>query len=263
MRPSSSSSSPSFFNGIVGCTGPGCSKLIYGCTDLPTHNSTILIGFAIRTLPAARTVRRSHRRIEIGHFKQWNKERDEKARKVKTSLKKKQGETQSRSHHVTSQWVQPLSCMLAQIFVFVPLGGPLQPLQTSSSQYFISMNFASNGQWKIEKTTLGVINCCWISLQWHFNLGLNDGLLPSENKGYDQNRPLTINPFTPKSDQCQISPAASPEMLHHTVWRTWLFIASSDRRWLYYTFSLHHSYNCSSKGWENTLFELRNERVNY
>ena len=96
-----------------------------------------------------------------------------------------------------------------------------------------------------------------------FNLGLNDGLLPSENKGYDQNRPLTINPFTPKSDQCQISPAASTEILHHTVWRTWLFIASSDRRWLYYTFSLPHSYNCSSKGWENTLFELRNERVNY
>ena len=31
-----------------------------------------------------------------------------------------------------------------------------------------------------------------------------------------------ITPFTPKSDQCQISPAASPEILHHTVWRTWL-----------------------------------------
>ena len=66
------------------------------------------------------------------------------------------------------QNLQPLSCMLAQIFVFVPLGGPLQPLQTSSSQYFISMNFASNGQWKIEKTTVGVINCCWISLHSHF-----------------------------------------------------------------------------------------------
>ena len=60
--------------------------------------------------------------------------------------------------------------MPAQIFVFVPLGGPLQPLQTSSSQYFISMNFASNGQWKIEKSMLSVINCCWISLHSHFNL---------------------------------------------------------------------------------------------
>ena len=30
------------------------------------------------------------------------------------------------------------------------------------------------------------------------------------------------NPFTPKSDQLQISPAALPDTLHHTVWRTWL-----------------------------------------
>ena len=34
-----------------------------------------------------------------------------------------------------------------------------------------------------------------------------------------------INPFTPKSDQYQISPAALPEILCHTVWRTWPFIA--------------------------------------
>ena len=34
-----------------------------------------------------------------------------------------------------------------------------------------------------------------------------------------------INSSTPKSDEFQISPAASPEILHHTVWRTWLFIA--------------------------------------
>ena len=39
-----------------------------------------------------------------------------------------------------------------------------------------------------------------------------------------------LNPFTPKSDQCQISPAASPQILHHTVWRTWLFITYLDER---------------------------------
>ena len=39
-----------------------------------------------------------------------------------------------------------------------------------------------------------------------------------------------VNTFTPESDQCQISPAASPEILHHTVRRTWLFIAYSDER---------------------------------
>ena len=36
---------------------------------------------------------------------------------------------------------------------------------------------------------------------------------------------LDVNPFAPKSDQFQISPAASPEILPHTVWRTWPFIA--------------------------------------
>ena len=70
-----------------------------------------------------------------------------------------------------------------------------------------------------------------------------------------------FNPFTPESDQCQNSPAASQEIWHHTVWRTWLFIAYSDEKWLYYKFSLHHSYNRFLKGWENTLFELRSERV--
>ena len=38
----------------------------------------------------------------------------------------------------------------------------------------------------------------------------------------------SFNPFTPKSDQVQISPVASTVILHHTVWRTWLFIAYSD-----------------------------------
>ena len=72
---------------------------------------------------------------------------------------------------------------------------------------------------------------------------------------------LHINPFTSESDQCQNSPAASQEIWHHTVWRTWLFIAYSDEKWLYYKFSLHHSYTRFLKGWENTLFELRSERV--
>ena len=70
-----------------------------------------------------------------------------------------------------------------------------------------------------------------------------------------------FNPFTPKSDQCQISPAASPEILHHTVWRTWLFIAYYVDKWLYYQFSLHHSYISLLKGWENVLLELGSERV--
>ena len=71
-----------------------------------------------------------------------------------------------------------------------------------------------------------------------------------------------MNPFTPKSDQCQISPAASPEILHHTVWRTWLFTAYSDERWLHYQFSLPHPYISLQEGWENALFEPGSARVN-
>ena len=49
---------------------------------------------------------------------------------------------------------------------------------------------------------------------------------------------IVINPFTPKSDQFQISPAASPDISHHTVWRTWLFTAYSDERWEHHQPSL-------------------------
>ena len=42
-------------------------------------------------------------------------------------------------------------------------------------------------------------------------------------------------------------PAASPEILHHTVWRTCLVIAYLDGRWLYYQFALPHLE--TKKGW--------------
>ena len=63
-----------------------------------------------------------------------------------------------------------------------------------------------------------------------------------------------FNPFTAKSDHFQISSAASPEILHQTVWRTWLFI--SLLRWKMIilpilTTSLIHF---SSKGWEQVPF---------
>ena len=70
-----------------------------------------------------------------------------------------------------------------------------------------------------------------------------------------------FNPFTPTSDQFQSSPAASPEIQHQTAWRTWLFLAYPDERWLYYQFSLPHLYIFSLKGRENVPFELGSERV--
>ena len=64
------------------------------------------------------------------------------------------------------------------------------------------------------------------------------------------------NPFTPESDQCQISPAASGEIVHYTVWRTWLFTAYSA----YTTNSCYFTYMFSLECWENVLVELSSER---
>ena len=69
-----------------------------------------------------------------------------------------------------------------------------------------------------------------------------------------------FNPFTPKSDQFQISPS------HHTVWRTCLLSFHSLLRWEVIkllpilTTSLIHF---SLKGWENLLFEPGSESVTF
>ena len=44
-----------------------------------------------------------------------------------------------------------------------------------------------------------------------------------------------------------------------TAWKTRLFIACWDERWVYYKLSLPHLY--VSIGWENVLFELGSEKV--
>ena len=54
-------------------------------------------------------------------------------------------------------------------------------------------------------------------------------------------------------DQFPISSAASPDILHHTVWITWLFIASSDRRW-FTTNSQYLTYTFFFNVWENILW---------
>ena len=85
--------------------------------------------------------------------------------------------------------------------------------------------------------------------------------LKRKSEVVDTPLPSRTNPRSPWWS-IQISPAASPEILHHTVWRTWLFIAYSDER--HYTTNSHY---CTSlihfllKCWENVLFELGSERV--
>ena len=41
----------------------------------------------------------------------------------------------------------------------------------------------------------------------------------SESQGTTFTKHIMFNPFTPESDQCQISPAASASILHNIVWR--------------------------------------------
>ena len=87
---------------------------------------------------------------------------------------------------------------------------------------------AKHGFWASSCQTLGSISV-WVTLQQKHFSTFRCKLL---RKLHSVTSP---NPFTPKSDQLQISPAASSEILHHTVWRTWLFIAHSDERWSYTT----------------------------
>ena len=67
-----------------------------------------------------------------------------------------------------------------------------------------------------------------------------------------ESKTSVLNPVNPKSDQHQNSPAASPEIKHHTVRRTWL--CNTLLRW-------KMTNTTSIKGQENVFFELRSERV--
>ena len=55
-----------------------------------------------------------------------------------------------------------------------------------------------------------------------------DGRCPIKDSVLDELPFAEQGRFRVKCDQFEISPAASPEILHHTVWRTWLFIAYTD-----------------------------------
>ena len=85
--------------------------------------------------------------------------------------------------------------------------------------------------------------------------------LPRWNSNY-LSYAFLFNPFTPKSDQFQISPAASPEILHYTGWRTWLSITILLRwKMIILPILTTSLYILSWEGWENVLFGLGSERV--
>ena len=65
-------------------------------------------------------------------------------------------------------------------------------------------------------------------LSWHFR----------GTKGQGLGLIWAIQDWLPRVINFKVSPAASPEIWHHTVWRTCLFIAYE--KWLYYQFSSPH-----------------------
>ena len=73
---------------------------------------------------------------------------------------------------------------------------------------------------------------------------------------------VSVNPFAPKSDQFQISPAASPVMIHHMEWRIQLFIALLRCKKIILPILTTSLIYCSLKGCENVLFELGSEGLN-
>ena len=93
---------------------------------------------------------------------------------------------------------------------------------------------------------------CNLHMPWNWNRAIGR-----------KNSEECVNPFTPKSDQFQISPAASPAILHDTAWRTWLFIAYSDGKCFCYQILTTSLIHFSRKGWENVLLEIGSEKVNF
>ena len=59
----------------------------------------------------------------------------------------------------------------------------------------------------------------------------------------------------------KISPAVSPEILHHTAWRSWLVIALLRWKVIILPILTNSPNTFSLKGWENVVFEIGSERV--
>ena len=130
----------------------------------------------------------------------------------------------------------------------------------------LNNNISSGYTSKLVAQWLNVTLTCFSSIRIALSSRLWPGWRPYRSSWpLQQPRGRTPMRNMIRSGQCRISLAASPEILHHvTVWRTWLFIAYSDERWLCsinsHTTPLVHF---SLKGWENVFFERGSERVNW
>ena len=94
--------------------------------------------------------------------------------------------------------------------------------------------------------------------KYHSGTPLLRPTLGHENRVTD---PFTFT-FSPKSDQFEISPTASPEILQYiTQYEELAFHKLIQMKDDYATNSHYLTHSFPLKGWENVLFELGSERV--
>ena len=101
----------------------------------------------------------------------------------------------------------------------------------------------------------------WIYLHGNANNSCSTGLLVSERSSYhrcwqhDLGLLGRLNPLTPKSDQSQISPAASPQIFHHSM-KNLAFHSLLRQKMIILPILTTSLIHFSLQGWENVLFEL-------
>ena len=87
--------------------------------------------------------------------------------------------------------------------------------------------------------------------------------ISGEAAGWTSSICLVVKPGCWQLDQIQIPPAASSEILHHTVWKTWLFIAYSWWKMIILAIPATSLIHFSLIGLENVLFGLGSERFKW
>ena len=99
--------------------------------------------------------------------------------------------------------------------------------------------WASVGQSQVKhKTQLTTFSKTFFGTAWVMGVSIKPGSTALHRMPYlfPRKQALTIiYPFTPKSDQFQMTPATSPDILHHTVFHSFL-------KRLYHQFSLPYLY---------------------
>ena len=170
--------------------------------------------------------------IDTVRFKRWW------TRKILLWTLLKLGDDKKHTRQCKKNWASSGSLVPKQCFML--FGRQTFPVCTGFQSFRGYCQICDWAIWIQLKSLISTANCPITSVRVHADVRLiiNRGVYRPIR--FEEIVIHTINPFTPRSDQLQISPAASPEISHHTVWRTWVLITHSDQRWLCYQISLPH-----------------------